>query len=291
MSKTKFSLLLFWITLSLLWASPIPAKEEATSTEVQVATRISSSTVTLSDTLTFSIKLVWEGEPNRFLIEELQPPGLENLRIVGTKTELNSFEKEGVIYTAKVYSLALAGDSAGPGRIEPLTVNYYDTRTDQALSFTSQPYQVEIRPAVRSGSSRFGWFLIAVAILLGFGYVLRGYHKIKKPVLKSDLTRTLEEQAREKIIRLKAEDAESFLIQTRKIVIEYLEQRLKQNLAGKTTAEIVESLNSISPEKEELVKEILEESDRAKFIPGSALAFSRGEIVGKLEKLWEPEAR
>ncbi|OGC89109.1 MAG: hypothetical protein A2142_06680 [candidate division Zixibacteria bacterium RBG_16_48_11] len=263
--------------------------ENDPSPSILIETDISSKSVREGDTLTYVIRLSWEGSSDRFLIEQFSPPELENLVIVGSRLETQSSSKNGLRYTTKKYSYLLLADSVGPAQIRAITINYYDIDQDQADDFRSEPLEVQVLPKARPVSSRFLWFLSAVAILLGSGYLFRVYRKMKKPQVAEYETGSLEEQAQERILALNWDAPEDSIIGARKIVVEYLEQKLNLSLSGKTTAEIMRSLNSLSFPKKKLLQEILEECDRVKFTPHLAKEISEEKFLGKLEKLWEPD--
>lgn len=240
--------------------------------------------------MAYTITLTWPGEQNRYLIEELAPPLLENLHLLGTKSELSLFQQIRTNYTRKKYELHLAADSIGPAKIGELTINYYDTKTDKSDSFVTPVYEVKVKATSVAGQ-RFLWFLLAVMILLGLGYVLRFYRRINRPAAETIPTKTLEQQALQKTFALQGQDPKDLLTGLKKILVEYLESKTGQNLTRKTTNEVLASLEGFENGKREILRQVLEECDRARFNPdliGQNLAKA---TVGKFNKLLEPEGK
>ena len=286
MKKAVISLI-FSICLNPIYGWPQTNSQTA---EIQISAQISSPSIRMGDTLAYIITLTWPGEQGRYLIEELAPPLLENLHLLGTKTELSFFQENRTNYTRKEYKFQLAADSIGPARIEVLTINYYDTKTDNSDSFVASAYEVKVKATSPAGQ-RFLWFLLAVAILLALGYVLRLYRKIKKPTADSSATKTLEQRALEKASNLSGEDAKNALTQLKDIVIEYLESKTGQNLTGRTTNEILAGLDGFENGKRETLRQVLEECDRARFNPGLTGQNLAKATVEKFNKLLEPEGK
>jgi len=286
MKKAVISLI-FSICLNPIHGWP---QTDSQTAEIQISARISSPSIRMGDTLAYIITLTWPGEQGRYLIEELSPLLLENLHLLGTKTELSFFQENRTNYTRKEYKFQLAADSIGPARIEETTINYYDTKTDKSDSFVAPAYEVKVKATSVAGQ-RFLWFLLAVAILLALGYVLRLYRKTKKPAADSSATKTLEQNALEKASNLSGEDAKNVLTLLKKIVIEYLESKTGENLAGKTTAEILTSLTGFEKEKKEILKQVLEDCVQARFNPGSIDLNLAKATVEKFNKLLEPEGK
>src|SRR3972149_5938290 len=106
--------------------------ENNPSPSILMETDISSKSVREGDTLTYVIKLSWEGPSDRFLIEQFSPPELENLVMVSSRSEVQSSSKNGAEYSTKKYSYLLLADSVGPAQIRAITINYYATDQDQA---------------------------------------------------------------------------------------------------------------------------------------------------------------
>ncbi len=288
MKKAAISLILS-ICLNLYPILGWPQTNSQTA-EIQISAQISSPSIRMGDTLAYTIILTWPGEQGRYLIEELAPPVLENLHLARTKSELSLFQENQTNYTRKKYKFYIATDSIGPARIEELTINYYDTKTDKSDSFVAPAYEVKVKAASAAGQ-RFLWFLLAVAILLGLGYVLRFYRKIKKPADDSLGTKTLEQRALEKTLNLSGEDAKNTLTQLKKIVIEYLESKTGQSLTGRTTNEILASLTGFENGKKETLRQVLEECDRARFNPDLTGQNLTKDTVEKFNKLLELEGK
>src|SRR5574341_793749 len=90
--------LIFSVFLSQ-WPVLSQANEQAG--EIKISTQVSATSIRAGDSLTYTITLAWPGEQNRYLIEELTPPLLENLHLLGTKSELGLFQENRTNYTRK----------------------------------------------------------------------------------------------------------------------------------------------------------------------------------------------
>jgi hypothetical protein len=259
------------------------------SPEIEIGTRISAGKIPLEDSLIFVVRLVWQGEQDQYLIEPIQAPALENLHLLGLRAETDSYQEEGVTYTRKEYFYSMIGDTVGPAGIGAVAVTYYDTDTDQANQFTSQAYRVAIIPPLNPEKSRFLWFLLAIAVLLGLGYVLRIYRRVKVPPKETSTPKSPEEEAREKVTTLRLGGTENLHPELKNIVIRYLEKKSGLRLRGKTTSDVVSLLDFLPAEKKEIVREVLQACDQAQYLPGPVQPEAPDWLLAKLDNLWEPD--
>jgi hypothetical protein len=259
MERAKFSRILLLIFSIALSTAPALAQRPVEHNGIGLKTSISRDRVKGGDTLTYSIELTWPGEEDKFLIEEIRFGFIKNLILAGSKSEISFYQADDLKHTRKRYLYTLVADTLGPAVIDSFAINYYDTQAD---SFMTKSYQVEIRSPRKPVSQRFAWFLLAVGLLLALGYVFRIYRRIKRPPGESYISKTLD-----KLFSLDSQ-MENFAPELKSIVVKYLELKLNQRLTGRTTAEIVGNLNSITAERKQLIKDILEECDRLAFTPG-----------------------
>ena len=267
MERAKSSHILLLIFSIALSTALTLAQKPVERNGIGLKTSISRDMVKGGDTLTYSIELTWPGEEDRFLIEEMRFGTIKSLISAGSKSEISFYRADGLKHTRKRYLYTLVADTLGPAVIDSFAINYYDTQADRAGSFMTKSYEIEIKPPGKSVSQRFAWFLLAVGLLLGLGYVFRIYRRIKGLPREPHISRNLEERMLDKLSALGIRK-ENFAPELKSIVAKYLELKLNQRLTGRTTAEIVGNLNSITAERKQLIKDILEECDRLTFTPG-----------------------
>jgi len=267
MERAKFSRILLLIFSIALSTAPALAQRQVEHNGIGLKTSISRDRVKGGDTLTYSIELTWPGEEDKFLIEEIRFGFIKNLILAGSKSEISFYQADDLKHTRKRYLYTLVADTLGPAVIDSFAINHYDTQADRAGSFMTKSYEVEIKSPRKPVSQRFAWFLLAVGLLLALGYVFRIYRRIKRPPGESYISKTLEGRTLDKLFSLDSQ-MENFAPELKSIVVKYLELKLNQRLTGRTTAEIVGNLNSITAERKQLIKDILEECDRLAFTPG-----------------------
>ncbi|MCI0532239.1 MAG: hypothetical protein L0Y74_09885 [candidate division Zixibacteria bacterium] len=249
---------------------------------IQISTRISDSSLIWGDTLVYTVRISWNGAGDLYLIEPLQLSNLENLKVVGESMHTGSGGQPSPAEAFREFHYRLTADTIGEAHIGEQEINYYNTRTDQATSYRSQAYVLQIKPASRPG--RFIGFLFAIGALLVAGYAIRFHSKMRnrQPGLKL----TLEEQFKNQLAAISRNENPGFYRQARKIITEYWGQKAGLNLSGKTTTEIKGSLGELDSIQKEQVGQILDECDRA--IYGSQNRLSRQEIMTLLYGQLEP---
>lgn len=220
------------------------------------------------------------------LIEEFSPPATENLHIIVTKTELGFYQENQKTYSKKEFFFYFSADSMGIARLQPLTINYYDTQFDKTGSYTTPVYNLTITAPALAGR-RFVWFQMAAAVLLGLGYLFRIYCKLKKPPSELAPSLTLEQQTLTELEAITVQDLGNALNQLRKIVFNYLELKFSLNLAGMTTAEVLENPNHLENESRQLLEEVLKKIEQARFNPEFRERLVLEETITKFRRVVE----
>ena len=267
MERAKSSHILLLIFSIALSTALTLAQKPVERNGIGLKTSISRDMVKGGDTLTYSIELTWPGEEDRFLIEEMRFGTIKSLISAGSKSEISFYRADGLKHTRKRDLYTLVADTLGPAVIDSFAINYYDTQADRAGSFMTKSYEIEIRSPRKPVSRRFTWFLLAAGLLLGLGYVFRIYRRIKGLPREPHISRNLEERMLDKLSALGIRK-ENFAPELKSIVVKYLELKLNQRLTGRTTAEILGKVDSLTAERKQLIKDILEECDRLTFTPG-----------------------
>ena len=151
---------------------------------IKASVRVGSSEVPLNRTLSFVLEVSWQGDLNRYQIEEVETPILSNLEIVGNASSNRVADIGGVAQAIRTFEFELKPIALGMAYIDGTMVSYRDQSTDKVHRLMTNRLQVEVVEAVRDSRS-MRWALIA----FGFTGVLLfavGYFIIRKK--RSDKT-------------------------------------------------------------------------------------------------------
>ncbi|MFZ5518773.1 MAG: BatD family protein [Candidatus Zhuqueibacterota bacterium] len=246
--------------------------------QITISAQVSAKEIPMNRNLTFTVKVEWSGDFNRFQIGEVETPVVENFEIYGTSVSDKRSSENGVTKAAKLYEFTLKPTSLGMGYIEGVVVKYIDLATDEPYHMMTNRLNVKVIESVpEPGESSPGtmWLigigLLTVAAILGALWWMREMRKkhasqqqVKVVSLEEEFLTMLRQSLDLKSPNIRPNEAFAALS---KILRKYLSQKYDVAAMESTTDNIIRNLQGrqIDPAMLTNIEEILNISDLAKF--------------------------
>ncbi len=274
--------LIWWCVLFL---SGFLFAQDSTGVKTESAIKLSSSvdktTVPLNRTVTYTIRLQWSGDLDRYEIHKFDNPILQNFKIVGNASSNRVLQERGKKQAITEYEYELKPTNLGMGYIEGIIIKYTDLETDRNYRLVSNRMEVKVEePLPEPGSTRWLWVLllfVVVAVLVSV-YVLvkRRQQKLQqRKQQQAENSIPTEQKLLDQLKQMDLNDADLDMA----LAYTTITRLLKRYLAEKgvipgvelTTGEIVEYLNNQETDTDfiDTIDEILKTADLHKF-SGSA---------------------
>jgi len=237
------------IAASLLW-SPAPAAES----DITISAEISSASMAFDARDTLIVRIVWQGEPFLYQIDDFPMPDLEKLEILGSSSSVSTITDstaEAGEITIRTFTYILQPTDFGTGIISPLNITAKNQVNDEAHELKTGRLTVEIdKPTApveeTSGGSILIIILFAVVFIGGIVAFLiirnRREKSEKKPVDLSYL------EALKEIKKETVADRKLFYARLYRLLLNYLEKECHLEITGKTGEEILAAVGQIENE-------------------------------------------
>jgi len=255
--KRKILGTLFSVSLFFLPLSSGQTQENSPLDSVLVQARVSLSAlaephrVPLNRTVTFTVRISWEGDLDLIEIGDVEEPVLSNFDIVGTSTANSVVEIHGNKNAVKEIMYTLRPKTLGMGYIESVGLQYEDKTNGKTHALKTQRVGVEvIAPVPDSDKKRGGWiFIVAGGIIfagcLGIFLLYKKRAGTKEKVEENP--QILEEAFLKELkdtVNLKGKDRrESFTILS-KLFRKYLSEKFGFSALEATTEQLLRFLES-----------------------------------------------
>jgi len=245
--------------------------------QITITAQVPVKEIPMNRTLTFTVKVEWSGDFNRFQISEVESPVVENFEIYGTSVSDKRSSENGVTSAAKLYEFTLKPTSLGMSYIEGVVVKYVDLATDVPYHMMTNRLNVKVIDSVpEPGESSLGkpWIIgigvLAVAAVAALWWMreqrkkLASQQQVKVVSLEEEFLTTLRQSLDLKSPNFRPGEAFATLS---KILRKYLSQKYDVAAMESTSDHIIRSLQDRSVDQAMLsnIEEILKISDLAKF--------------------------
>jgi len=163
---------IYALIFGLIWLQ-VTAQSDIQSTsndfQVTLSALVEPRQVPLNRTLTFTVKIVWQGDLYLIALDEIEEPVLSNFDIVGTASSNKITGTAEGRKSTKEILYTLMPRTLGMGYIEPVRLTYTDKSTEKSHAMMTQRIGVEVlSPVAEPGEVQIPW----LPILIGFGIVL-----------------------------------------------------------------------------------------------------------------------
>ncbi|NIR47836.1 protein BatD [candidate division KSB1 bacterium] len=247
---------------------------------IKVEAQVDRKQVPQNRTVTYTIKVAWSGNLDRYDIVNVESPVLKNLVIVSTASSNWVGEIDGVKQAVKTYEYTLQPQSLGMGYIDALFVEYRDNEFDEKHSLVTNRLEVEVVDPILKKDNSF-WFIgggiVAFLVLVSLGGVrfmkrkrakeaeLRAKELAMIPIEVNYLSDLKEE------VELKKPNMVESFSKLSKLLRRYFSDRYRIAAMGMSTQEISQQLRQLSVSERiiEQAEEVLKSCDVAKFSGGN----------------------
>ncbi len=229
--------------------------------------------------VTYTVKITWQGDLDRYEIEKFENSVLTNFEIIGNSSSNWVGELGGVMQAIKSYEFILKPLALGMGYIDGVFIEYHDQVYDKIDRIVTNRLEVKIVEPVKEKSFRtwiLGGSLFFLVLILSFGSISYVKNKkIKEAELKAKEMEMLPVEDKyitdfKQEIDLQNVNTAESLSSLSILFRRYLSERYQIPAMEITTQEIAIELNklAVSDKVIEQVNEILNSCDIAKFSGG-----------------------
>jgi len=243
---------------------------------IKALVRVDRREVPQNRVLYFTIEVNWQGDLDRYQIEEVETPLLSNLEIVGNASSNRVTDIDGVAHAVKTFEFELLPVSLGMAYIDGTVVSYRDLDNDKVHRLLTNRLQVEVIEPV-SDSSSMRWPLIIFGfsgvMLFALGYLfIRKKRSDKADKIPVELT-LLEDKYLNEIksdVDLNSPDTVSAFSALAKHFKHYLSEKYHVPVPEVNCKEIAAEMNrhGIPNKVIEYAEEVLRTADVARFSGG-----------------------
>lgn len=264
--------------------------------EIKATVQVDRHEVPLNQTLTYTVRISWQGDLERYEVEKLENPLLTNLEIVGNSSSNRAGEVDGVKQTTKKYELILKPQALGMAYIDGAIIDYKDRIEGESHSLVTSRLEVKvIDPVLKTdfgGVFLLGGTVLLLALIAGFGLFFVKRKRQKQAALAALAadeepleTRYLSE-LKESIDLVQQAGGDTFS-ELSKILRRYLSEKYGVSALGSTTPEICEALQTMTVDEQVVgnTEEVLNTCDVAKFSGGQAVTGTPERVYTLLEEL------
>ncbi len=246
---------------------------------IKAEVKVSSSKVPQNAEFSFTIKIDWYGDLERYQIENPENPTLTNLELVGNASSNHVGETGGRKVAEKIYTFTLKPIDMGMAYIDGTVIQYKDLQNGEMQKLVTNRLQVEVVEPVFHNKPDM-WTLIlglvlslAIIIAVVFAMRRRKMKRVQNNKVEVEFT-LIEDKYHTELqqkIDLKTQDKVALFSALSKLFKGYLSERYQIETIGKSTPEMLDALNgqAVADKILETVEEILKTSDVAKFSGGN----------------------
>lgn len=269
--------------------------------QIKATVQVERSEVPQNRTLTYTVRISWHGDLERYAIGKLDNPSLSNLEIVGNSSSNWVGEVNGVKQAVKNYEFTLRPQSLGMAYIDGVLIEYEDVSEGERHTLVTSRLEVKVVAPILT-TDFGGWILVGSTLLLlalltgsGMLFVKRKRAKeAKREALAAQaepMESTYLSELKEKV-KLTNQNTGAFATLSR-ILRRYLSEKYTIPALGTTTAEICQELHKMAVD-EKIVSstdEVLNTCDVAKFSGGQTERGTLERIYTLLEEMLNQNKR
>lgn len=214
---------------------------------IRLESLISADTLHLDDTLTFTVRVIIEGDATLYSIADFNP-AVSNLRLVGAGSGTKSQSGGGVVLSIKEYSFKYVPVSMGMAYIEPVRVDYLFSPTGFKGTLTSSRLSITIvEPRKKPGKVPvYAWISAAGIIVLGLVIFFLVVRKRTEEEIVTEEVVPIEEkllaELKEVIEKRGSIEKAQFFAALERIVRTYMLEKYSFDISGKSIKEITDKL-------------------------------------------------
>ncbi len=277
------------IGLLILIGSLFAQQNQADSlqTHIQLRTFLNSDQVPLNREVVYHVELSWEGQLQRYHIQNIGEPAVTNLKLRGSGSSNRFYtEKDGSPRSVKRITYYLKPLELGMAYINGVTIQYEDTKLNINGSLLSQRLSVQIIEPVPEPGSASALMQTIVLVLVGLfllvlAFFIYRYFKIRKqaeaPPPEPKLS--LEEQYLDLIknsVLLNDEQPDEQFASLLQLFNRYLKQKF--TLDQVVTFENITNVLNPHIKDQNLLNKLKEIYDRAELVKFAGEPVSAGEL-------------
>lgn len=196
-SRLSILILLLFLTTN----SIALAQNDSLSSNITLKTVLESDNVPLNKEVVYHVELSWEGDLDRYQIDEIVEPTVSglNLRGSGSSNKLTN-DKNAKPHSMRKVTYYFSPQSIGMAYIDGLTIRYKDNLTGDIETLISQRIGVKIIDPVISENDMtnmgtfFQWSLLIIFVLLAGYFGFRFFQRRKTENNEVEIIKSLEEK-------------------------------------------------------------------------------------------------
>ncbi|MFQ5640429.1 MAG: BatD family protein [bacterium] len=276
----SFLILLFVSNSSFSQAQDsLATKQESHGGKITAEVTVDRNEVPQNQRVTFTIRISWQGDLDRYEIGTLEKPILNNLEILSTSSSNWVGETEGIKRATKTFDFLLRPMELGMAYIDAMIIEYRDSQYDEKHSLVTNRLEVKVVDPILESDNTL-WFVSGAALLVialvamgGVSFLKRKKAKVAE-LRKQELAAIPVEVAflselNEKI-DLKSADPVASFSELSKLLKRYLSEKYQIAALETTSREIRDGLNRVGVSEKllEQTDEVLKSCDIAKFSGG-----------------------
>lgn len=201
MSLFNIKTALFFVCISTFFSINLKAQSESATTNISLKTFLENDRVPLNKEVVFHVELSWNGNLDRYKIEEIVEPSISglNLRGSGSLNKLTT-DSTGNPQAIRRVSYYFSPQSIGMAYIDGLTIQYEDKLTGDVETLIAQRIGIKIIDPVISDNDLinpgtfFQWslFIIFIFLVVYFGFRFQQRRSTEKE--EENIIKSLEEK-------------------------------------------------------------------------------------------------
>lgn len=257
----------------------LATKQESHGGKITAEVTVDRNEVPQNQRVTFTIRISWQGDLDRYEIGTLEKPILNNLEILSTSSSNWVGETEGIKRATKTFDFLLRPMELGMAYIDAMIIEYRDSQYDEKHSLVTNRLEVKVVDPILESDNTL-WFVSGAALLVialvamgGVSFLKRKKAKVAE-LRKQELAAIPVEVAflselNEKI-DLKSADPVASFSELSKLLKRYLSEKYQIAALETTSREIRDGLNRVGVSEKllEQTDEVLKSCDIAKFSGG-----------------------
>jgi len=264
------------IAIIILWAIALRAQipADTVQSDIILRTYVESEEVPLNREVVYHVELRWKGDLNRYQINKLSEPQLNNLILRGS----GSSNRDAGSMAIKQFTFYLRPLEIGMAYIDAARITYTDTENNTEGNLLSSRIGVKIiEPLPEPGDSRLSSTIIIIfisiivlTVILFFIYRYQTRKKAEQERQRQERTETIEEKYLRLLkdtVHLKKENIKDSMDDLSHITVGYLGERFNLPSGNLTTRDLIEILKDreLGPGQLERLAEFLDRADLVKF--------------------------
>ncbi len=268
--------------------------------DISISAEISRASLPFEGKDTLIVKLVWEGNPFSYQIDDFPMPQLEKLKILGSSSGVASRPDAARLsgeVTTRTFTYILEPTDFGTGIINPLNLTATNRTTGDKQDLKTGRLTVEIAKPVprKEAASKTGILLISLAIVVAGGGAA-AYWMVKNRQRRAQPeTAPGEKQYLDMLVDIKKEtvsDGKLFYSRLYRLLLQYLEKEAGLALTGMTGEEVLSAVNHLENEQERAVLAAwLEKALKVKFRPEAPSPADIEDMYGTVVRFFEEKMK